>query len=114
MNLEKKCDKKFKSVKISDGSIDTNHASQLNFLLRCRRGKTVYFKVEMDTVELANVHYTLLQYVYDKKVLHLSCFNHVWEDFRTIHDDFQNFRPGLIAIKKIENWGDKNGFFQTN
>lgn len=66
----------------------------------------------MDTVELVNVHYTLLQYVYDKKVLHLSCFNHVWEDFRTIHDDFQNFRPGLIAIKKIENWGDKMDFFR--
>lgn len=29
-----------------------------------------------------NLHYDILQYLYDEQKLPESCFNHVWEEFR--------------------------------
>lgn len=35
-----------------------------------------------------NLHYHMLEFVYQKQILPASCFNYVWEDFKNQQDEF--------------------------
>lgn len=42
--------------------------------------------MEAEEADVVYLHYKMLEYVYEKQVLPVSCHNFVWEDFKTQND----------------------------
>jgi hypothetical protein len=41
--------------------------------------------MEFDDTQETNLHYLMLQYLYEKQNLASSCFSHCWEDFKSLN-----------------------------
>jgi hypothetical protein len=48
--------------------------------------------MDFDDTQVTDLHYLMLDYLYDKQKLSSSCFNHCWEDFKS-----QNLNVAVTA-----------------